>query len=296
MEIRHLRYFVAVADELHFGRAAQKLHIVQSALSRQIQDLERFLQIRLFIRDSRNVRLTDAGALFLEEAKTILSKSDKAVQLVRALGQGYSGRLRIGFVGMTGISGDLQTFLTLFRAHNPQLLVELIEAENQTQFQRLKAGELDIAIVSFPAADDDGLESFRFFSSRWLIGMSSDNPLGRQQTLHPTALQNENFILYGNQQTESAQISLLTTLIGSAPNIVNYANSTLSTLTLIAAGYGIALLPESLSHIGMPGMIYRPLSALTSTFDIHVCTPRLTTSPQIARFISLLKTFRQNTD
>ena len=259
MELRHLKYFVAVAEELHFARAAEKLHIVQSALSRQIQDLEYFLKIKLFIRDSRNVRLTEAGLLFLEEAKAILNKSEKAVQLVRTLGQGYSGRLRIGFVGMAGISGVLQEFLIFFRSCCPQLLIELVESESHIQIQRLKEGEIDVAIVSFPEGENEMLESFTLMTSRWMIGMSTGNSLSQQQDLCPTQLKHENFILYGSQQTEYTQIALIESLIGSTPNITHCANSTISTLTLIAAGYGIALLPESLCHIGVPGVVYKPL-------------------------------------
>ncbi|EMH4162385.1 LysR family transcriptional regulator [Pluralibacter gergoviae] len=292
MELRHLRYFTTVAEQLHFGRAAEKLNIVQSALSRQIQDLENELQLALFIRDSRNVRLTEAGALFYEEAKAILNKSDRAVQLVKTLAQGYAGRLRIGFVGIAGVSGILQAFLADFRSRYPQLLIELIEAENHVQIQRLKEGELDAAIVTFAEAEPGTLDSFTLHASRWVTGMSSASPLSKYAELSAAQLHDESFILYGNPQAESTQRALIASFLGAEPRIVNYANSTLSTLTLIAAGYGIALVPESIRQVGVPGVTFRPLAGLNRTVDIRICTLRHGASPQVGHLLAALKTFR----
>ncbi|WP_297206509.1 LysR substrate-binding domain-containing protein [uncultured Pluralibacter sp.] len=291
MELRHLRYFTTVAEQLHFGRAAEKLNIVQSALSRQIQDLENELQLALFIRDSRNVRLTEAGTLFYEEAKAILSKSDRAVQLVKTLAQGYAGRLRIGFVGIAGVSGILQAFLADFRSRYPQLLIELIEAENHVQIRRLKEGELDAAIVTFAEEEPDALESFTLHASRWVIGMSTASPLAGFAELSAAQLHDESFILYGNPQAESTQRALIASFLSAEPRIVNYANSTLSTLTLIAAGYGIALVPESMRQVGVPGITFRPLAGLNRTVDIRICTLRHGASPQVGHLLSALQSF-----
>ncbi|CAM4057322.1 LysR substrate-binding domain-containing protein [Pluralibacter gergoviae] len=292
MELRHLKYFVTVAELLHFGRAADRLHIVQSALSRQIQDLESELQTQLLIRDSRNVRLTEVGAVFYEEAKAILSKRDRAIQLVRSLAQGYRGRLKIGFVGMAGASGVLPSFLTFFRARHPQLLIELMEAENHTQLRRLEEGELDVAIVTFPDNASNMTECHPLQASRWVMGMSADDPLSAHRELTAPLLQDRDFILYGNPDAESAQRALIASLLGAEPHIVNYANSTLSTLTLLAAGYGIALVPESMRQVGVPGVIFRPLCGLTQTVDVSACVLRNNTSPQVAHFLSALTAFR----
>ena len=284
MELRHLRYFLAVADELHFGRAADRLHIVQSALSRQIQDLEHYLNVKLFNRDSRNVCLTEAGTAFYEDAADILRKADRSVQRVRLMASGMTGRLRIGFVGNAGISGMLSGVLSLFREKYPDVMIDLTETESREQIGKLRMGELDIAIVTM-IKDEGEFDEIPFFSSRWVIGIGSGHPLGSYKVLDGKQLNDERFIVYGDGHIKSRQVQLIRQITGNdSPAIAGYAKSTITTLTLVAAGYGIALLPETLDKTGVPGIAYIPINGLVCSSDIKACILKTETSPLVKNF------------
>src|SRR6478752_8337361 len=147
MELRHLRYFVAVAEEMHFGRAAERLRIAQPPLSRQIRDLEREIGAPLFERVPRGVDLTPAGSAFLPEARLTLSQAERAQRTAQRAAKGETGRLRVGFVDAATHSGVLPNVLSFFRMHLPSIGLSLFEMDSMQQTDALREGRIDIGIV-----------------------------------------------------------------------------------------------------------------------------------------------------
>src|SRR6476619_6209369 len=153
MELRHLRYFVAVAEELNFGRAAQRLHIAQPPLSRQIRDLEREVGTPLFERGARGVELTHAGRAFLPEVRLTLAQAERAQRTAQRAARGETGRLRVGFVDAATLSGILPDVLAFFRMHLPSIGLSLFEMDPPQQADALRDGRIDLGIVQSPPAD-----------------------------------------------------------------------------------------------------------------------------------------------
>src|SRR5947199_1575814 len=153
MELRHLRYFVAVAEELHFGRAAERLHIAQPPLSRQIRDLERELDTLLFARGARGVELTPAGRAFLPEARLTLAQAERAQRTAQRAARGETGRLRGGFVDAATNSGILPDVLGFFRMHLPSIGLSLLEMGPTQQAEGMRDGRIDLGILQSPPAD-----------------------------------------------------------------------------------------------------------------------------------------------
>ena len=155
MELRHLRYFVAVAEELHFGRAAARLNIAQPPLSRQIRDLEREIGVVLFERTTRGAELTVAGSAFLSEARLTLAQAERAQRTAQRAARGETGRLRVGFVEAATHSGVLPSVLSFFRMHLPSIGLSLFEMDAVQQSDALRDGRVDVGLLHSPPLDAD---------------------------------------------------------------------------------------------------------------------------------------------
>lgn len=257
MELRHLRYFVAVAEEGHFGRAAERLHIVQPALSMQIKALEEELGGPLFVRTSRKVTLTAAGTALLVEARRTLEQAERARDIVASMVSGSIGTVRIGFAGNAVFSGQLTTDLHRFHRTHPRAQLEVVEVPPQQQVAALLEGRIDIAYC--PDHGELALPGLNVeLVGEWplLAAMAVDHPLTSRVHIGLSDIAAEPLIVYSAEESNDA-LNVLRAEFGREPFIAHRASNTLSVVALAAAGLGVALVPASLADIAMPGITYR---------------------------------------
>ncbi|MGU7770261.1 LysR substrate-binding domain-containing protein [Burkholderia sp. MR1-5-21] len=261
MDLRHLRYFVAVAEEEHFGRAAKRLHIVQPALSMQIRSLEEELGGPLFQRTSRRVLLTEAGSMLLEDARRLLAQADRVRQDVQRSLKGEIGSVRIGFVGHTVFGGDLIEDLRRFRQLYPDVELHLNEVAPRQQVEALLSGELDVAYgPSVLLPSDSRFRAERVGSWSLVLALADDHPLASKRRVSARDLQAERIILAATEKDEEGSMALARAIVGSTVRAIESASSTNALFAMVAAGMGIALVPAALARMPVPGLIVRPLS------------------------------------
>ncbi|UTH76651.1 LysR substrate-binding domain-containing protein [Chromobacterium sp. IIBBL 290-4] len=261
MELRHLRYFLAVADEGHFGRAAEKLHIVQPALSAQIRALEDELGVTLFDRSTRKVELSDAGRILLIEARRTVEQAERAKSVMRRAVRGETGVVRIGFVGNAVVAGRLSDDLLAFHAAWPDVAVDMHEMAPAAQLEALLAGRLDVGYcpqLGYPLPA--GLKARSAGSWHWEVAMGGQHPLAARRALRVADLREQPFIVYAADSDDEGQLRMLRQLLGCEPRIAYKVGSTMSVLALAAAGLGLALVPAPVRKIAAPNLAYRKLA------------------------------------
>jgi DNA-binding transcriptional LysR family regulator len=247
MELRHLRYFLTVAEEGHFGRAAERLHIVQPALSMQIRALEAELGTTLFERTSRRVVLTEAGILFRVEAERTIQQAARAKDVAQRAARGEVGTVRIGFVGNAAFAGKLAADVSSFRLAYPKVELELTELSPLRQVDAVVSGHLDAGYTSdFQYTHERELAVDRIAAWPWMLAMRSNHPLAGRVTVSAKALHGEAFVVYAAHAADDGQVRLLRQLLGEEPRVLHHVPNTLTVLTLAAAGMGLALVPGSL--------------------------------------------------
>ncbi len=260
MDLRHLRYFLAVAEEGHFGRAAERLHIVQPALSMQIKALEEELGGSLFVRTSRKVELTEAGQLLKAEAQRILDQAKYARLTVQRSLRGETGCVRVGFAGNAVFSGKLTNDLRAFHETYPEAELIVREIAPLLQADAILAGQLDIGYTpDHNKAHAPALMAEQIGIWGRLVAMADHHPLASRMRLTVDMLATEPLIFYDAHGADEPLYTTLTNILGHVPHVAHCTASTLSVLALAAAGQGLALVPEPLMRVSIPGLVYRPL-------------------------------------
>ena len=247
MELTTLKYFVTVAKELHFRRAAARLNITQAPLSAAIKKLEDELEVQLFERTSRTVKLTPAGTLFLTEAEAILQRTAAALNRMAELRSGSSGQLAIAY-NETAFNTFLPQLLVMLRTRFSQIQFELREQETAEQLKNLRGGTIDIGFMRPYGFDLTGLEYRRIWQESYSLVMPQDHPLAARKTITASDLAGESIILFArdvNPMIYDRITVLLSTENLPAPHFRQDARNKSSMLALAAAGFGAALLPES---------------------------------------------------
>ncbi|MFB7421022.1 LysR substrate-binding domain-containing protein [Streptomyces sp. NPDC056210] len=267
MELRHLRYFVAVAEECHFGRAAARLHVTQSTLSTQVKALEREVGGPVFVRTSRRVELTEAGELLLVEARRTLGQADRALDVARQSVRGETGAVRIGFSGIAVLEGTLVTDLHRFHTAHPRVELHLAELPPAVQVQGLRDGTLDIGYSPDNGLGDvNDLVMRRGARTTLSIAARHDHALASAASIAPTDLEGEKLIVYAADQDDE---SVLDRFGAEERAHVHLVTSTLGALALAAAGVGVAVVPAAAERIRLPDLVHRPLR---DTSDVDVMT------------------------
>ena len=262
MELRHLRYFVAVAEELHFGRAAERLHIAQPPLSRQIRDLERELGTPLFERGRRGVELTPAGRAFLPEARLTLAQAERAQRTAQRAAGGEIGRIRVGFSEAATYSEILPDVLAFFRMHLPNIGISLFEMEPLQQAEALRDGRIDLGILQSPPPDADRwLRVDVVYASPLVAALPRGHPLADRTRLSLADLADEPFVLWGRGGAPRFYDTLIDACAraGFEPRIVYRARGVDARLSYIAAGLGVGLEAETYAVVQRPGLVFVPL-------------------------------------
>lgn len=273
-ELRQLRHFVAVAEHLHFGRAAQALHISQPPLSRSIQDLERRLGATLLARTRRKVELTPEGARFLVEAKRLLAQLERALLEVGTMAAGAGGRLRLGFVSLADF-GVLPELLKAFKAARPGVSLALREMLSPEQAAALEAGELDLGLLLPPVAGD--LEHLVVQRERFVAALPARHRLARgARRLAVRELAEEAFVMAPREIAPGLHdiVALLTARAGFSPRVAQEAIQMQTVVSLVSSGLGVALVPASVANLGRRGVVYRELSDAHPRLDLWLAWRR----------------------
>ena len=289
MELRHLRYFMAVAEELNFSRAAEQLHIAQPPLSQQIRDLEAEIGVRLFDRTKRRVELTAAGRVFLAKVTQILAQIDRAVEAAQRASRGEIGRLSLGFNSSATYS-VLPNLLNAFRERCPEVVLDLHELTTQQQILHLQQQQIDAGILYLPI-DLEELEIVSVLKEGMAIAIPETHPLATRDRVSIQAFNRELFILppallgsgLYNQITQFFQQT------GFSPIAVQEATQLQTSISLVAGGVGVALVPASLQNLQRAGVIYRSLVEPTPEIEIGIAWRKQERSPILQNFIESVR-------
>ena len=263
MELRHLRYFIAVAEELNFTRAAERLHIAQPPLSQQIQHLEAEMGFQLFRRTKRTVQLTAAGQVFFEEAQKILQQVDRAIQLGRQTSRGELGQLTIGFVS-SAAHNVVPPILQAFRTRCPAVKLELHELTTNEQLQRLREGRIDIGFVR-PPVEEDGINSEIVFREPLIVALPETHFLADRANVQLRELSAEPFILFPRSLAPGLYDPIVTLCqqAGFSPIAGQEAIQMQTIISLVAAEMGVAIVPASMQNFQRSGVVYKSLPEST---------------------------------
>lgn len=287
-ELRHLRYFVAVAEERNFGRAAERLGIAQPGLSQQIASLETLVGTRLLDRSRRLFRLTLPGQVFLAEARKTLAQADAAFAEVQRAARGETGRVSIGYVASAAYSGVLTEVISGFRDALPEVELVLIEMEMLRQLDRIMEGALDFGFIRPPAPIPRGLESLTMQSEPLVALLPAGHRLAGGAEVALADLAGETFIV-PNQTADVGfhrQTILACKAAGIAPAIVPTGRDFMTTASMVTVGLGVALVPRSMECMQLPGIVYRELAPPATRSDISAVFRRNEAAPAANAFIA----------
>jgi DNA-binding transcriptional LysR family regulator len=258
MELRHLRYFVAVATELHFARAAQHLFISQSALSQQLRGLEDELGLKLLERNRRGVRLTPEGATFLAEARAVVQQADHAAFVARALAEGATGRLRMSYV-LTTPGGMPELIVSEYQRRYPSVQLGADSGSTAQNVERLQRGELDVAFVHNPLEEDADFGWIEIATQPLVVAVSSAHPLSRRRRLHREHLADVPLVYIPRRNSPGVFDSILAQVYGARPPDVLRTEPTMErVLVAVSEGAGVTLLlEERAAMLRRPGVTFR---------------------------------------
>lgn len=296
LEMRYFEYFVAVAEELNFSRAAERLNIAQPPLSQQIQRLEKKLGVKLFVRTKRKVELTETGLIFLEEARRTLAQAESAVKTAQRAARGEVGRLVVGFVGSSAY-GFLPTAIRTFRERFPDVELTLKELTTVEQLQALKAESIDIGFLRPPIFEEE-LEQESVQKEPFLIALSEKHPLARLTIVPPHLLAHEPFILVPHTLAPGFydQMISICTQAGFHPQKVQEAIQFHVIISLVAAGLGIAFVPSAIQTFQRADVVYRQLENVTTQAEIVAVWRRKASSPVLRAFLGVVHTYTTKND
>jgi DNA-binding transcriptional LysR family regulator len=286
MEMRQLRYFVAVAEELHFRRAAARLHMSQPPLSQQIRQLEQDMGCQLLTRTRRRVALTPAGAAFLRDTRAVLAQLDAAVATARRLDAGQTGNLRINFVGSALLS-IVPELVQRFRAAHPLVEIELHERSTVEQLRAVKSGAVDIGLIRPPIEPDDELDVEVVLRERTVAALPANHELARLRRTPLRRLAAEPLVLFPRDEAPGFHDLLLSSLIGTGtnPRVAQYAPEMQTIIGLVAAGIGVSLVPACVERLALAGVAYRPVIGAPAA-ELAAITRAGEESPLVRAFIA----------
>ena len=275
-ELWQLRYFLAVAEQLHFGRAAAALHISQPPLSRAIRALEQRLGVVLFARSRRRVELTPEGTRLLGEARRLLGQLERTVQEVRGMARGEEGRLRIGFVSLADY-GVLPGLLKAFKSARPGIALALREMLSPEQAAALAAGELDFGLLLPPVSDAEPLEHLVVQRERFVVALPSSHRLAAGKgKLAVSALAGEPFVMVP-RDIAPGLYDIVTGLAAGAGISFNVAQEAIQmqpVVSLVSSGLGVAIVPGCIANLGRRGVVYREINDRHPRLDLWLAWPR----------------------
>ena len=290
MELRHLRYFIAVAEELHFGRAAQRLRITQPPLSFQIQSLERELGVQLFVR-GRGVQMTEAGRALLAKAREAIEAVDVAARAAQQAGVAVNGSLRVGYPA-TGVFTLPPLALRTFQERFPDVAVETVVATTGAHLEALRTEQLDVAFVRLGVLEPEVMRFRALQPEPLLLAVPEEHALAQLPAVPVECLAGQPIILFPNELEPLLHRYLVTDLLGRSrvvPSVVLEATTLESTCSAVAAGLGVAVVGEPASRVfAFPGVVYRPFAPPPPVSQLGVAWRHDATSNALHWFLELI--------
>jgi DNA-binding transcriptional LysR family regulator len=279
MDLKHLASFIAVAEEGQLGRAAARLHLSQPPLSRHIQSLESELGVQLFTRTASGMALTQAGHVLLEDARNIGWQVQAATERVKSAGAGRFGQLAVGVYG-SSIFGATSQILTRFRTRHPEVALNVHYAQTPAQLQALRRGQVEIVFERMVPHEDDVVVR-RVCRERLYVALHQGHALATEPEVGAARLRDELFLV-GTEVTASSKVVEICKSAGFFPRLAAPSTSVVTATLLAATGMGVSLVPESMTNVHFPGVVYRPLAAEAAFMDLHCFYLKRELSPILA--------------
>ncbi|WP_321797251.1 LysR family transcriptional regulator [Caballeronia sp. J97] len=289
MELRHLRYFLAVAETANFTKAAEALGIGQPPLSQQVKALEKELDVTLFKRTARGAELTLAGRVFADEARRVLEDAQRAARAAKRAARGETGHLRVGFTGTAAFNEHVSGLIRKFREAFPDAELTLHEAASGVLLDELEAGQLDVVIVRPERRVADIVEQRDWLDEPLLVALPVAHPLASRRRIALAELADEPFV----QVPRAAGGTLFDDIVaacaaaGFEPQLAQPAPQMTSAITLVAAGIGISIVPKAITQVRVAGVVYRPLVARGLRARLALASRRDDPSPVVRNFLAL---------
>ncbi len=290
-ELWQLRYFVAVAERLHFGRAAEALHISQPPLSRAIRGLEARLGVALFARTRRKVELTPEGVRLLDEARRVLAQLERTALELRSMAAGERGRLRIGFVSLADY-GVLPGLLAAYKSARPGVTLALREMLSPEQSAALAAGTLDFGLLLPPVAEADRLEHHVVQRERFVVALPARHRLAAEPgELSMGSLAGEPLVMIPREIAPGLYdiVAGLAARAGISLNVAQEAIQMQTVVSLVSSGLGAAIVPGSVANLGRRGVVYREIAESHPRLDVWLAWPRGVLSAPAREFAALAR-------
>ncbi len=287
MELRHLRYFVAVAEELHFGRAARRLGIAQPPLSQQIRRLEDELGAQLFVRASRSVKLTSVGAAFLTEARATLAQSERALRVARRAAEGEVGRIHFGYVASTVVHDTFIDLMRRFRESHPDVELVLEQLSSGQQVAALREQRIDAGFLRPPIeGGDEAFTLVPIVREGFVLVLPKGHRIATKKNFALSELAGEPWVLFQRERGPGTydMIFKLLRKAGVEPDVRHEVGPMQTVAGLVGAGFGVSVMPASIQRIDVHGVVYRPL-ATQCVVDIALTHRREDTSPTLRAFV-----------
>jgi DNA-binding transcriptional LysR family regulator len=296
MELRHLRYFIAVAQEGHVTRAAERLGMQQPPLSQQIKLLERELDVQLLRRKGRGVELTEAGRVYFENACAIMDQLSHAAETTRRTARGEQGRICVGITPTSPFHPFLPRVIRAFRDAFPQVSLRLEERLGSELIEQLRNEQIDAAFIRTPLIDSEGLAVSRLLEEPLLVALPRNHALAGKGALPLRSLAREAFIVYGPVSRGFYDLTVMAcNAAGFSPRIGQEAPRVTSLLALVATGAGITLVPASLQQMHIDGVMYRPIDGRPQPKAVlNLVSRRGDPSAVVRRFLNLVKQAAKN--
>jgi DNA-binding transcriptional LysR family regulator len=291
MDLRHLRYFVAVAEERHFTRAAGRLGIKQPPLSLQIRQLEQELGTALFTRLTRGIELTEAGTHLLDQARQILEQVERAKAGVQSRARGEAGRIRLGFAGATYFQPRVPKLIQAYRQRYPGVLLLPEQSNTPYLVEALRNGHVDAAFVRPPFSSGEGLTVYPVVEEPMRIVLPSKHPQARKRSVSLASLAHETFILFPRAIGPGLHDSIIASCqrAGFSPILGQEAPQIAYIVYLVAAGFGISIVPHSIEQIRADGIVYVPIKGEAPRAPISLAVRKDNRSAVIRNFVALAR-------
>jgi len=287
MELRNLESFVAVAEQLSFVRAAERLHLSQPALSAQIRKLEDEIGVKLLFRNKRTVRLTDAGRVFLAEAHATLARAQQAVERAQKADRGEIGRLRIGFVSSAALA-IVPAIAGAFRKQFPGVTLDLMNLRTSSQLKSLVNKTIDVGFLRLPIVHDQ-LDITVIHREPFVVVLPADHALAKEKQIRLSDLHAERFVAYGRRWAPGfydAVVQMCTSQ-GFSPNITQETGEMYTAIALVAAGTGVAILPKTVVLAQSRGVVMKPLPLAAGVSEIAIAVRKKDRSALVDSFVQL---------
>ena len=269
MDLKQLRYFDAVAETCHFGRAAERLHLAQPALSQSVRRLEAELDVLLLARTTRQVTLTPAGEFFHREVRRILGDLDACVLGTRSIADGNRGLLRVGFTGTSAFT-QLARLSRMIRSALPGVVLDVqTDLLTPAQVERVLDGRLDLGVLRGPVAES-GIETRTLMQERLVLALPADHRLVPEASLEVVDVSADEFVAYADARSAvNEAVTSSCRRAGFSPHVTHRAPGTAALLALVAANLGVALVPESVRSMQLDGVVFRDIAG-ASTIDLSL--------------------------